>query len=158
MDELHPFAVHFPVALVILYPFFELVAALTKRRDLGWVAIGVLGVAIAGSLFASATGEEAYDVAIAAGFSHDLLESHEELAEKLPWFLIAAFGVRLYLQFKQTYGAWVGFALGVVLQIIVLQVGYTGGKLVYEEGVGVRAELMRSPKEAAGTDTSTVVR
>lgn len=138
MAELHPMVVHLPIGVVLLYPFFELAAALTRRRELGAVSLALLGVAVISSLVASTTGEAAYDAAVTAGYDHALLGEHEEWAEMLPWALIAVFAARLYLAFETRFGPWVGVALGAALVAFVVQVGNSGGWLVYEHGVGVR--------------------
>jgi uncharacterized membrane protein len=141
MDELHPAIVHFPIAAVAFYPWLELARNLARQRSLGIAAMAMLGVGVVASMIASATGEAAYDVAIDRGFSHEVLESHEEYAEALPWALIVVLALRLYLE--RRYGAaplagWVGFGLGLALTGYVLWVGHTGGLLVYDHGVGVR--------------------
>lgn len=144
--DLHPMAVHLPIGLVLLYPFLELAAAVTRRRELSIVALSVLGVAVVSSLFASTTGEAAYDAAVEVGYAHEILETHEELAERVPWLLIAGFAVRFYLELKTKFGAWVGAALGLGLIAFIIRVGDTGGELVYQHGVGVKRGAAADPK------------
>jgi len=137
--ELHPMAVHLPIAIILLYPFFELAAAVTRKKELAVVALVFLGVGALTSLLATTTGEAAYDAAIAAGFEHAVLEDHESVAEMVPWLLLGIFGVRLFLALKASFGPWVGVGLGVAMAGFVLRVGQSGGDLVYEHGVGVEA-------------------
>ncbi|MGF1510253.1 MAG: DUF2231 domain-containing protein [Myxococcota bacterium] len=141
MDELHPAVVHLPIGAVLLYPWFELARSLTGQRILSLAALAVLAVALLGSMVASATGEAAYEAAVETGFSHELLGGHEEYAEMLPWALIVVLGVRLVLERRwgpSPRAGWLGFGLGLVLTGYVTWVGYTGGTLVYEHGVGVQ--------------------
>lgn len=132
-------AVHLPIGLVLLYPFLELAAAISRRRAVEVVALSVLGVAVVSSLVASTSGDAAYDAAIDAGYAHDVLETHEGSAELVPWLLISLFAARLYLALKTWFGPWVGVALGAGMVGFIVRVGSTGGDLVYEHGVGVRA-------------------
>ncbi|NJK88932.1 MAG: hypothetical protein HC923_05675 [Myxococcales bacterium] len=142
--ELHPLVVHLPIGVLLVYPFLELAAAILKRRDVAMVAMGLLGVAAIATLVATTTGEAAYMEAEAAGFGHELLESHEELAEKLPWMVLALLAARVYGALKTSFGAWIGAIGGFVLIAVVVQVGHSGGKLVYDHGVGVKA-VQRAP-------------
>jgi len=156
--ELHPFAVHLPIGLVLIYPFLELAAAISRRREVAVVALSLLGLAVISSLVASTTGEAAYDAAVDAGYTHGLLESHEDWAEQLPWLLIGLAGLRGYLAMKTSFGPWVGAALGLGVLGFTLQVGRTGGELVYEHGVGVKpgaGPTLEAEVEPPATSTSS---
>lgn len=130
--------VHLPIGIVLVYPWLELAGALTRKAEYGFAALGLLVAGLLGSMFASATGEEAYEHAESMGFSHDLLETHEEWAEMVPWVLVVLLAVRFWAGRKTRFGPWVGFGLGMLALGLIVQVGYTGGKLTYEHGVGVR--------------------
>lgn len=141
-------AVHLPIGLVLIYPFLELAAAITRRRELVAVALTILAVAVISSLIASTSGEAAYDAAIQAGYGHDVLETHEDAAELVPWLLILLFAARLYLALKTRFGAWVGVVLGAGMVAYIIRVGDTGGELVYEHAVGVRPGAGPAPAVA----------
>jgi len=132
-------AVHLPIGVVLLYPWFELAGLLARQRSLHFGAMGLLGVGLLSSMFASATGEAAYDAAAAAGHSHELLETHEVWSGKVVWALLAVLGVRFFVaRERPRLAAWLGFGLGLGLIALVVMVGWTGGRLTYEHGVGVR--------------------
>jgi uncharacterized membrane protein len=137
VHELHPMAVHLPIGLVLVYPWLELAAAVSRRKSVWVVALSLLGVAVLGSMFASATGEAAYEHAESLGFSHALLETHEEWSEMVPWLLLGVLGLRLWAAFKVAWGPWLGFGLGLAATGFIVQVGLTGGNLTYGHGVGV---------------------
>lgn len=131
-------AVHLPIGVVLLYPWFELAGLLSRQRSLQFGAIGLLVVGVVASMFASATGEAAYDAAVAVGFEHELLETHEVWSSKMPWALILVLSVRSFVgRERARLASWLGFGLGLALIGLVLMVGYTGGQLTYGHGVGV---------------------
>lgn len=146
VHELHPLAVHFPIGVILIYPWVELTAAITRQAAYGFVAIGLLVAGTIGSMVASATGEAAFEHAVEKGFSVELLESHEEWSEATPWVFIVVLAFRLFLSKKTRFGAWAGFGLGLAAVAFVVQVGRTGGELVYQHGVGVKGF---APKAAA---------
>ena len=80
-SELHPVAVHFPVALLLVAPLFVLVAALSRSR--GWFAAALLLMALgtAGAWVAVGTGEEAAEQVESQPDLHRAAEAHGEMAE-----------------------------------------------------------------------------
>ncbi len=131
-------AVHLPIGVALLYPWFELAGLLARQRSLQLGAMGLLVVGILASMFASATGEAAYDAAVEAGHEHALLQTHEVWSEKVVWALLLVLGVRFFVgRHRERLASWLGFGLGLGLIALVVMVGWTGGQLTYEHGVGV---------------------
>lgn len=131
-------AVHLPIGVLLLYPWAELAAALTGQRVLGRAAMAMLAIGLVAAMFASATGEAAYELAVEAGVDHELLEKHEDFSGLVPWVILLVLGLRAWLD-RKNWGPWMGFGLGLAMMGLVVWVGYTGGMLVYEHGVGVQS-------------------
>ncbi|MEM7675345.1 MAG: DUF2231 domain-containing protein [Myxococcota bacterium] len=146
MDTWHPVAVHLPIAFVLLWPVIDALGLTLKRFDLCALALGLLGVTVVLSLVATATGQFAYDAAAAQGVDLDLLDTHANYANLVPWLLLLIAAARGFG--PQKYGAlghWGAILLGFAMAAFIVVVGGSGGELVYEHGVGVRAS-----KEATG--------
>ena len=141
MDQLHPMAVHFPIVLVLLWPVIDAVGLLLKRIDLCRAALAMLVLAVITSLFATATGQAAFDAAIAKGVDAELLNTHADKSNLIPWLLLAIAAARFGLAQKlKTKGQIAGIVLGVLLWPLLIATGDSGGKLVFDHGIGVRIE------------------
>lgn len=142
----HAAAVHLPIGLAIVWPIVDLVGLALKQRAVSHTAVGLLVVAVLSSLVATATGQAEYDAAYAAGFGVELLDQHADLASLVPWALLSNLALRLYLPSRAGRRGRVGHVLAVLLGLgligLILQVGRTGGTLVYEHGVGVEVEAV----------------
>ncbi len=139
METWHPFAVHLPITLILLWPIFEGVAVYTRSKPLDYVAIAVGVVAIFAAVFATATGQAAFDAALARDVSPDLLNSHASDANLMPWLLIIIAAARFGLAQKfGRPGRIATVVLGFVLAGFLVTVGQSGGALVFEHGVGVQ--------------------
>ena len=137
--DLHPFVVHFPVALLVVSLAFELAGIYTKREDFSRTAWRVQILGTAGALTAVATGLLAQSRQTFAGEAREILESHQQIA-----FAIAALFVFLLLWRISANGRvpssrrmmyMLLFAAGVLL---LLAGAWYGGELVYRYGAGVR--------------------
>ncbi|MCC7380591.1 MAG: hypothetical protein IT384_02080 [Deltaproteobacteria bacterium] len=139
METLHPLAVHVPITLILVWPAVDLAALWFDRRDVAITAGALLVLAIPAALFATVTGQSAYDAAIAAGHAPALLDRHADLAALVPWFLIVVAAVRGPL--ARRYGRparLVAILLGFLLGGVIVSVGHEGGELVFDHGVGVQ--------------------
>lgn len=141
METWHPMAVHLPIALILLWPCIDALGLVFRRGDLSALALGLLGVTVLLSMFATATGQFAYD-AEKAKFGTELLDTHADYANLVPWLLLLLVGARALAPVK--LGRWahgVTIGLGFAMGAFIMVVGWTGGQLVYEHGVGVRAPV-----------------
>lgn len=139
MHTIHPFIVHFPIALLAMCLVFELVAWVSRKPGLsqvGWWlqvlgTVGVIAAALSG-VVAEASGGTALLRAA------DMFQWHELLA----FAASVVFAVLLFFRFSSHRALPAGWprlylaalALGVVL---VLVTGWLGGELVFTYGVGV---------------------
>jgi len=139
MHTIHPFLVHFPIALLALCLVFELVAWFSRKPALsqvGWWlqvvgTVGVIVAALSGVVAEASAGTALLRAA-------DTFEWHEQLA----FAACAVFAVLLFFRFSSHRAlpdGWprlylAALAVGVVL---VLMTGWVGGELVFRYGVGV---------------------
>lgn len=138
---LHPLAVHFPVVLSVLFPISALVAlwAIRKGTTPRWA--WALPVALAAALTVSAwvateTGEQEED-RVEQVVAERAIHGHEEAAER---FLVLS-GVLLLVAAVGLVPRTVGRAARLVTTVGALgllgagvQVGHSGGELVYRHG------------------------
>jgi uncharacterized membrane protein len=140
LAELHPIAVHLPIALMMLWPVIDAVGLLLKRTDVSSVALALLVLGLVASLVATATGQAAFDAAIAKGADPKVLNTHADFANLVPWALLLLVAVRWAGVNKlKKKGHVAAIVLGLSMWPLVITVGHTGGKLVFEHAVGVRA-------------------
>ncbi len=140
-QPLHPAVVHFPIVLVVLLPLVALTALLLIRRGEEarkmWVPVTVLALALAGSAWlAVETGEKEEDV-VEEVVAESAIHEHEEAAEL---FLPLSAGVLLLVGAGLLNGGpgriarYVGTVAAIGLVVVGVNVGHTGGELVYEHG------------------------
>lgn len=151
-EGLHPIAVHFPIALLSIVPLFLLLAFLPKSgKSWAFSALVLLVLGTAGSFVAVATGEataDAVQVRVPAGSqAHDVLEQHEELAERVRTayviLTLAYAGFLIIPRFFEkkmpalaestSKAVFLGASLGCVLMVV--NTGHLGGRLVHEFGI-----------------------
>lgn len=141
METLHPLAVHLPLALLLIWPLVDAAGWLTKRPDVSLTALALLFLSIPSALFATVSGQAAYDVAIASGYAPERLDTHGDTGGLMPWLLLVAAVVRVLAPKRAgRRGHLFAILLGVGIGALAVNVGYTGGLLVYQHGVGVAKE------------------
>ncbi|HEX3275631.1 MAG TPA: DUF2231 domain-containing protein [Gemmatimonadales bacterium] len=157
-SPLHPALVHFPIVLAVLLPLVAALAFWAIRRGAPARRAWLAPLAVAAGLALSAwlaveTGEGDEDRAEAAVGQH-VLEGHEEAAER---FLGLSVGM-LALAAAGLLGGRLGRTargLGIVasvgLIVAVIQVGHTGGRIVYGDPA-TRAAGVSQPPAVAGTE------
>jgi uncharacterized membrane protein len=141
IPNIHPFIVHFPIALLVLAVLFDLSRLFFKQED--WLEKATLALYTTGSLgliAAFLSGRQAVQTVSVTGDAVPLVTSHEDWAlYTLIYFLIFT-GIRFITWWKQLEK---GFVLPVLLIFAVGGTGmlwYTGemgAKLVYKHGVAV---------------------
>jgi uncharacterized membrane protein len=140
-DPLHPAIVHFPIVLAILLPIVSGAALWAVRRGAAPIRAWGIAAATAAALTISAwlaveTGE-AQEERVERVVPEQVLDRHAEAAER---FAVLA-GVLLLVSGVGLAGGRVGRAARMVATVGSLglagagvQVGHTGGKLVYQHG------------------------
>jgi len=160
MQDLHPFLVHFPVAIIPVTVILGLYSLIQRRnRGVRHAFRLCLFIAIVSALGALLTGQSAEDRAVRL-VPPDLLEAHEELGTLTFWLILAA-GVFELISLFRRLGAWapplqaLAFVLAVAAVISTALAGHRGAEMVYRFGAGVGTVF----KPSAGarlqqTDTS----
>ena len=142
--DLHPFVVHFPIALLTLSAVCDLVGVLADREQLRWTGFLLLVVGTIGALIAALTGDAAEHVAGQIPGIHDALEQHEDFATLTIWTAVFLVLGRAHFVVKRRFlgvARAVYLVLALCLAALVLYSGYTGGKMVHDFEAGtVRAE------------------
>jgi hypothetical protein len=140
-DPLHPAVVHLPIAIAALAPFAALLAVLAIRAGWvparTWLAVVLLQALLAGSAWlAIETGEDQEEkVEDVVGERH--IHDHEEAAERFLYLAIAAGLVSatgLVAGRRGGIGRVATVAAAAVVLAAGLQVGHSGGELVYRHG------------------------
>lgn len=138
MDTLHPLAIHMPLALIFLWPLVDGLGLKLDSTHLKRLGLAMLGGAALFALFATVTGQAAFDEAVRQGVDPKLLRTHTENADLMPWVLLAVLAARAWLPRKLSHrGHALALLLGLLVWPLALGVGKSGGALVYEHGVGV---------------------
>jgi hypothetical protein len=133
--------VHFPIVLMLLLPISVIIALIAIRKGTtirtAWVLPAVLAAALAASAFAGTRTGEAEEDRVERLVSERALHSHEEAAER---FLVLS-GVLLMVTVAGFLPRSLGRAARMVTVVGALavaaagvQVGHSGGMLVYAEG------------------------
>lgn len=144
MADLHPFAVHFPIALIFAAAALQIVAVIRPPWMSPSASLWLLGLAVASSFAAMLSGQEAARVAIELLDLSDELTSavrlHERFATVTVWGSLAGFFALLWLTFRfpgERRVRVLGLAILLLLSLSVGVAGYLGGNLVMKHGVGV---------------------
>lgn len=142
-NPLHPAIVHLPLALAVIVPLSLLFAVWKVKKGSALTDVWMPAVVMAFLLFVSAlaatnTGESDEEV-VEQVVSEQVIEAHEERAEGFTYaagflFLISAAG---FMKARAGQAArWLSVAASVVVFVLALRVGHSGGSLVYEHGAG----------------------
>jgi uncharacterized membrane protein len=146
-DGLHPLIVHFPVALLLVVPFFILIGLLFQKAARGFLlaALVLLALGTMGTFLAVPTGEAAARLAERTDEMAPVLTQHQSLAEKTrlaftALTLLLATGMA-FAKFRRPgripptvlllgfLVVWAGATL------LLVNTAHTGGLLVHQCGV-----------------------
>lgn len=141
METIHPIIVHFPIALLLTSTFISLLAVLfkNKREELKIVLYWILILGSISVLAALASGLYEDERVIHDNAIHQIMEVH-----KLLGFIITSAFVSITLWFiirkrKIRYRElWIITLFLIVTSAVLVYSAYLGGKMVYEQGAGVK--------------------
>jgi len=140
-NPLHPAIVHFPIALVVLLPFFAIGALWAIHRGASarrtWLIPTAVAAALTVSAFVALRTGQAQGEKVERVVPERVVDGHEEAAER---FLILS-GVLLLVAGTGLVGGVVGRSArlvstvgAVALVAAGVQVGTSGGEMVYKHG------------------------
>jgi len=137
-SHIHPIVVHFPIVIITLAALYDLLFAIIKRKASPkghWLWL----LAFLSAWLAVGTGPE-HD----ARGNTNIFHYHDTLATITTWltFLVAAFRIFFVIKKKEMGKQWlaIGTILSIVCAVGILSVGYFGGKMVYDQGIGVKID------------------
>lgn len=127
LAELHHKVIHFPIALLFIYPFIEAVSLFYKREFLSFTSMIVLIPGVITALFAVFTGNQALNsLKDVTPDLYELAETHYTYANIVVWLFTIILFARIYFQIKKKFeGKW---------KIILLILAFIGSYFVYQTG------------------------
>ena len=137
--HLHAMIVHFPVALVLVAFFTEVLGLILKKKFYQQATFYILILAALGAIVAYLTGDAAGD-GMDGGSLLQAMEAHEEAATFTLWFTLAAAGAKIALYVIKKEMRWLkilAFVLLLAAAGSVAYTGYLGGQLVFKHAAGV---------------------
>lgn len=158
-DSLHPFVVHFPVALLVTAPFMIILALLfgAQARTFLLSALVLVVGGTAGIFLGVSTGEAAALAIETSTAEADLvIDQHQELAEQLrPLFALLTLSLGVVVSIWPRIVRWRKGAATVTLVVflaiyagasaVLVRTAHSGGRLVHE--FGIHARLPGAPQQ-----------
>ena len=141
IPNIHPFVVHFPIALLVIAVLFDL--ARLWFREQSWLQNAVItlySLGTAGLIAAFLSGRQAVETVSVTGDAVPVVTSHEDWALYTLIFFGIFTTIRLWTWWKELEKGWVLPALILPALIGTGMLWYTGeqgAKLVYKHGVAV---------------------
>lgn len=143
-SPLHPALVHFPIALMVLLPMVALAGLVAIHRGFparrSWaVVVAFQGLLVLSALVALKTGEQEEE-RVEKVVAESLIGEHEEAAEAFLWaaaLVLAVAAAGLLGGTAGSLGWLVGGAGTLVVLALGVQLGSTGGDLVYRHGAAL---------------------
>lgn len=135
--HIHPIVVHFPIALIIVATCFDIFVVITKRKLSPKKGLWLWILAFFSAWIAVGTGPEDD-----ARGNTNVFHYHETMADiaTAVSFLVVAFRVFFMVKKKEfiRFSLIAYSILSLICTVSILTVGYFGGKMVYDQGVGVK--------------------
>jgi len=143
----HPLIVHFPIVLLLMAAFFQLLSLFVLKKEVSLVTIILLGLGVISAWLASNTfhampGE-------LTGRAKEIFATHEAMAEFTWWISLAALLIKIPSHFYMKQKWWMEFAATICLigsAITVSIAGHHGSMLVHMQGVGPMGKYLDTYK------------
>ncbi|RUS47833.1 DUF2231 domain-containing protein [Cohnella sp. AR92] len=138
LNHAHPILVHFPIVLITVGLLYDLFVSIRRRALPLSQGIWIWLAAALSAWLSVATGPEED-----AHGNTSFLDIHSTLADITAWAVTLLVAARLFLLFRGKQSLVrttlvVYLAVAVASCGLVLGTGYYGGKMVYDNGVGVK--------------------
>ena len=140
---LHPMIIHFPIALIIVACFSEIVAIL-KSDFFRSAALYLFVLGALGAIAAYITGSIAGDKIEGITSLKAALERHDDAATLALWVIIIVGLFRSFMAYRRWVEGklrWLAVGLALIAVLAIARTGYYGGELVFRLGAGVKIEL-----------------
>ena len=139
MAELHPFFVHFPIAIILVAALFDVYGAFKKQIQHTTAAFTLLILAAISALFAAISGNQAESVIasqqVLSSSIGDTFATHTSIGNLAVWMIIlVAVGRTFAVLEKKSWSTkgWIFPAISVGLSLLLLATGLLGGQLSRE--------------------------
>lgn len=137
--HIHPIMVHFPIAIILVATLYDFFLAITKKQVSPKRGYWLWLIAFLSAWIAVGTGPEED-----ARGNTNVFEYHQNLADLTTIIAFVVVAVRTFFIWKKKDFVRVSLALYLILSLLttagILSVGYFGGKMVYDQGVGVKMD------------------
>lgn len=141
----HPLIVHFPIVLLIIATFIQLSSFFVFKKELSWVALGLLTLGVITAWLSSNT-FHAHPEEL-TGRAKEIFETHEQMANLTWWFSLAALIGKISSQFflkRKLLMELIVFVLLMASAVTVSIAGHHGAMLVHMEGIGPKGNHLES--------------
>jgi uncharacterized membrane protein len=112
--DLHPFFVHFPIALLIIYPFLEIIVSNNSSEFWNSLKLWFLGLGLAGAGVSFLTGSIAEET---LRVRSNIVGAHEFFASLTIWIFGFLFVVRFLKWLGEYRPNWFTGQLGILLKV-----------------------------------------
>ena len=143
----HPLVIHFPIALLMVAALVDFVGMPFGRPK--WLAPAVttlFALGSAGAIVACLTGQQALDTVLMPGMAHPIVQAHRTWAIATTIYFSVLTLIRVGVAFRAplTLRYRVALLIAALVGVAGLQqTAERGGRLVYEQGVGVIGSSLR---------------
>jgi uncharacterized membrane protein len=141
LNHLHPILVHFPIALILVGFFLEVLSLLVKKEPcLKKSSMYLLVLGTIAAVTAWFSGDFAFDSLKPEGSTLVIALQHKLSATITIWTLVAASISRILplLIKKESFSLkWLAFILFTLAALCVARTGFLGGNLVYNNMLGL---------------------
>ncbi len=127
--DLHPFFVHFPVALICLIGIIELIRLFIKKIP-SFISLIILFISTIMSFFSVQSGQ-IEKKSISDSEILKIVENHENFGDIVMWYSIALLILWSFLFFKKDDNKILKIFSIFILIAIVIQTALSGGELVH---------------------------
>jgi uncharacterized membrane protein len=141
--HLHAMAVHFPIALLIIGFFAEILSLFMQKQFLRKAALFLLVTGALGTIAAYVAGNAAGE-GMEEGTLGTAIALHEQAADIALWLTIFTALVYLaifFFRYNRNWARMVSVFLFAGVVSAIARTGYLGGQLVYKHGAGVELAL-----------------
>ena len=153
--NIHPMLVHFPIAILGIAVFFDLISFLLPKKKKWWTEEAtafLYGVGAVAAIIVYYTGTLAADSVTASAAAESVMSNHADWAWYTIWFYgiyaIARIAATWMAQEKHRLKFHLGFFLLSFIGLFLLyETGDHGAQMVFEYGVGVQAVEVENPVE-----------
>ncbi|MBT8387186.1 MAG: DUF2231 domain-containing protein [Ignavibacteria bacterium] len=140
LADIHTKAVHFPIALLMTYSFFEIIGIIFNKNLFTQTAFVILITGIIAIFIAVLTGNQAFEA-----YQHwdeassNIFNSHQFYANLTTWYFVFITVFRTFLVVKKKFNGIIKYLLilfAVIGVFFIYKTAEYGGEMINKFGVG----------------------